>query len=195
METVEEIKKKILDASWERFSQYGFNKTTMSEIAKDCSMSASNIYRFFTSKNDILAEMATDCFKNEELLLQEIVDQNNLTAAQKLETLALKLLYASYDLFSNHPKINETIEYICSERCDLVMAHKQNKRSFITKILAEGIDNGEFTVSDIENTSDAILKAIIICHYPAFMSFHTLEELEVSAKNIIHVLLNGLIKR
>jgi len=195
METTEEIKKKILDAAWNRFSQYGFNKTTMAEIARDCGMSASNIYRFFDSKNDILAVMATDCFNSEEKLLQEIVDRTNLTAAQKLETLALKLLHNSYDLYSNHPKINETIEYICNERHDLVMAHKMSKRVYIAKILTEGKEKGEFELTDVDEMADAVLKAIIICHYPGFMSMNGLDELENATRNIIELLLHGLIKR
>ena len=46
----QKIKEQIMAAAGKRFLQYGFNKTTMGEIAKDCHMSAANIYRFLKAK-------------------------------------------------------------------------------------------------------------------------------------------------
>ncbi|NOQ82264.1 MAG: TetR family transcriptional regulator, partial [Methylophaga sp.] len=39
-----DTRSQILSATEIRFSQYGYNKTTMAEIAKDCGMSAANLY-------------------------------------------------------------------------------------------------------------------------------------------------------
>ena len=47
----------ILRAAADRILHYGYNKTTMSEIAADCGMSAGNIYRFYPSKIDIAEAM------------------------------------------------------------------------------------------------------------------------------------------
>ena len=40
-----------MNAAWERFVQYGFVKTTMAEIARDCGMSAANLYMFQSNKS------------------------------------------------------------------------------------------------------------------------------------------------
>ena len=56
MDAKEQTRQKILVAAQERFERYGFNKTTMNEIAKDCEMSAANIYRFFKNKGELIAE-------------------------------------------------------------------------------------------------------------------------------------------
>ena len=53
-----ETREQILDAATNRIKHYGYGKTTMSEIAGDCGMSAGNIYRFFASKLDIAEAMA-----------------------------------------------------------------------------------------------------------------------------------------
>ena len=45
----------IIDAAIRRFSEYGYNKTTMAEIAEDAAMSAANLYRYFKNKQDIAA--------------------------------------------------------------------------------------------------------------------------------------------
>ncbi|MEL7231063.1 MAG: helix-turn-helix domain-containing protein, partial [Pseudomonadota bacterium] len=53
-----DTRQQILDAAMDRILHYGYGKTTMSEIARDCGMSAGNIYRFFASKLDIAEAMA-----------------------------------------------------------------------------------------------------------------------------------------
>jgi len=49
----EETRQLILDAAFERFGHYGYNKTTMVEIAQDVGMSAANLYRYFENKQEI----------------------------------------------------------------------------------------------------------------------------------------------
>ena len=46
MNDTTDTREQILNAAMERIHHYGYGKTTMSEIARDCSMSAGNIYRF-----------------------------------------------------------------------------------------------------------------------------------------------------
>ena len=53
-----DTREQILHAAMERIMHYGYAKTTMAEIARDCGMSAGNIYRFFASKIDIAEAMA-----------------------------------------------------------------------------------------------------------------------------------------
>ncbi len=43
----DEVRERIVEAANARFSHYGFNKTTLAEIAGDCSMSTTNLYRYF----------------------------------------------------------------------------------------------------------------------------------------------------
>ncbi len=50
-ETPNQVRARILEASQGRFRQYGYNKTTMAEVAKDCGMSAANLYRYFENKH------------------------------------------------------------------------------------------------------------------------------------------------
>ena len=47
METTESIKNRIIEEAEKHFRQYGFKKSRMAEIAKDCQMSAANLYRYF----------------------------------------------------------------------------------------------------------------------------------------------------
>ena len=88
MKTQEEISRQILSAAEERFKHYGFNKTTMAEIAKDCDMSAANIYRFYDSKEEILAALVDGIFRQTEDLLREVISRPGISSAERLEAFA-----------------------------------------------------------------------------------------------------------
>lgn len=49
-EYARETRARILAAAERRFKHYGFAKTTIVDIASDCSMSHANVYRFFRNK-------------------------------------------------------------------------------------------------------------------------------------------------
>ena len=60
MSEKESIREQIVDAAKKRFSHFGYAKTTMAEVATDCSMSPGNLYRFFPGKLDIAEAIATE---------------------------------------------------------------------------------------------------------------------------------------
>jgi TetR/AcrR family transcriptional regulator, repressor for uid operon len=51
-------KNRILDAAERCFVQTGFHKATMQDVAAECAMSPGNLYRYFPSKDAIVAGLA-----------------------------------------------------------------------------------------------------------------------------------------
>lgn len=194
METQEEVKKRIFAAANARFRQYGFNKTTMAEIAQDCGMSPANIYRFYNSKNEIVAEMATTCFRNKEDVLREILRCPGLSAAERLEVFVLEIMRITHARVSGQPKLKEVVDCICRERSDLVSRHKEIKQSLLAEILAEGNRSGEFEVSDIVATAETILQATALAEDHQFVGKYALAELETIVRGIVRLLVRGLEK-
>ena len=117
----EEIQLRILDAAQERFQQYGYNKTTMAEIAKDCAMSAANLYRYFENKLAIGAALACNCLNQDIDNLKNIVLDKNLSAEEKLRQYILATLDYTHSQWSESPRINEMVTAICLERMDIVL--------------------------------------------------------------------------
>jgi AcrR family transcriptional regulator len=52
---VEARRNQILDAAWGCFAQHGYHQTTMQDIATDAGISAGAIYRYYASKEAVLA--------------------------------------------------------------------------------------------------------------------------------------------
>jgi TetR/AcrR family transcriptional regulator, repressor for uid operon len=53
-----ERKSRILDAAERCFVRTGFHRATMQDVARECAMSPGNLYRYFASKDDLVAGLA-----------------------------------------------------------------------------------------------------------------------------------------
>ena len=188
----EKTRQQILQAAFKRFSHYGFNKTTMAEIAEDCDMSAANIYRFFKGKNDILADIALLLLAEIEKKLAKIINGEEKTATDKLRLLMREALIINYKQYADQPKINESIENICRQRHDLIQKYRQVKHNLVLAILRQGIESGEFHITDPDSRALSILHATMAFHSPFFISSYSLDELTTFSDNVVTALVEGL---
>jgi len=186
------IRSEILDAAEQRLRTYGYGKTTMAEIATDVGMSAANLYRYFDNKLDIGAALAQRCFSERFTLLQAVVKQQGLSATQKLEEFVVTNLRYTHTQFSEAPKVNELVDIIIAERCEIIQAKIESDLKLITFILQEGTESGEFTFEDMEATAQSVMHAIVKFSVPLFMTMYPLDEFEQHARNLVALLVQGL---
>jgi AcrR family transcriptional regulator len=174
--------------------RYGYSKTTMAEIAKDCRMSAANLYRFFENKQDIAAGLACQCFAEDEAKLRAAVARTDLDAAEKLELFVVETLRHTYEQWSKQPKLNELVQTMSSERADLMLAHRKTKQAMLVGLLTAGVGAGEFDVPDPPTAADAILFAITVFDSPLFMHLYSEAEWRAKARNVARLILRGIRK-
>ena len=196
MQTQEAVKSQIIEVAQARFSRYSFGKTTMAEIAKDCNMSAANLYRYFESKEDIAVEIGNQCLCSKEAVLREVLKRPGLSAAERFEAFIVANLHYVYKLFSEQPHLSEIVETICHQNLDSMKIHKETYLQLLAQVLVEGNQRGEFDVQDIPGTREMIQNAVIKFSYPPVMMHEglSLEELESQAKALSKLILRGLAK-
>lgn len=194
MEKGKETRKRILEAAEELFGRYGFAKTTMAEIAERCDMSAANIYRFFKSKDEIVAEMARLYFRKVESSLRAVVKRSGPTASERLEEFVVEMLSFSHNLCSCEEKMNESVGYIIGRRGDLIDKHQEVMRSLLAEVLAEGNRGGEFDVDDVVQTAGVVLDATFMYQTQGCVGNFTLDDLRQSAVRLVRTLVSGLRK-
>ena len=182
----------ILEAAINRFSEYGYNKTTMAEIAEDASMSAANIYRYFKNKQDIAVVCARNNVDDRINLLKQAIRNPALTAAQKLESYALTTLRFTHDKALENKKIDEICSEITKHRPDLVHHKVNNEQALLMEILAYGNQTGEFNIDNVVETAEAIHAMLIVFDVPMFMHLFSWEEYENRARVAVQILLSGL---
>jgi len=190
-----DVRTRILTAAGERFAQFGYNKTTMAEIAKDCDMSAANLYRFFKNKLDIGSNLACACLDTKLLLVKDVVQQTQQPAAERLHNVVLQILSHTHNEWANNPRINEMVTAICDARLEIVNQYELNRHNLIVELLEDGVRRDEFSIPDVQDTAEAITTAITLFSVPLFMSLHNLETFEKRAKSVVQLMLSGLEKR
>jgi AcrR family transcriptional regulator len=182
----------ILQAAEKRFSQFGYKKTTMAEIAKDADMSAANLYRYFENKQEIIAECARNYFNARVVMLKHAVNTYHGNACLMLENYLLTTLKYTHKLAKSNKKVSELIEYIKETRPEIIYERISTETRLIAGILQAGVDSGEFKVENLEETAFSVYLSTIMFELPTFMNVYTLEEFEDMAKSLIKTLITGI---
>ena len=78
---LEERRNQVMDAAVRRFSRDGFHQTTMDGICAEAKMSKGALYRYFSSKEDIVAAMYERSINQEASMMNEALEQNGPVAA------------------------------------------------------------------------------------------------------------------
>lgn len=92
----EQKKESILNAAWELFIQFGYNKVSIAEIAKKASVSQVSIYNFFNSKENLYFELLNRILDKYYQELFQIMESSD-TIKLKFE----KLLTARINFFES----------------------------------------------------------------------------------------------
>jgi len=190
--TAEEIKALILEKAIDRFIRYGFGKTTMVEIARDCGMSAGNLYRYFESKFDIGVGVAQGYISNAEQILGDVVQRPGLNPAQRLEAFVLEKLKFMHSHIVEQPNVQDLVNNILDERWDLVELHREAQNALMSEILSEGNRTGEFKIADVAQAANAIYAMTTKYRLPHFFKNVILEDLEQEVKSVVSLMIQGL---
>jgi AcrR family transcriptional regulator len=114
----EDVKQRIMSEVRSLFFRYGFSKVTMDEAAEALGMSKKTLYRYFPSKEDLLAEVTSSHMEECDAEIKGICHRSELSP---LERLKLTMSYITgifsqmseqlvHDLRRNAPDIWKQVE-------------------------------------------------------------------------------------
>ncbi|MEM1037239.1 MAG: TetR/AcrR family transcriptional regulator [Pseudomonadota bacterium] len=187
-----DTRQQILDAAMDRILHYGYGKTTMSEIARDCGMSAGNIYRFFASKLDIAEAMARK-YNMEINSANAALVRGNLEAPEKMRQFHFIALHETFAKLDKDAKILEVAEILARERPTFANEELAQERVYLVQILKQGMKEGSFAHMENPNfTAEMLQAATMKFRYPQLWSRLTLPELERELKGVLDITLAGL---
>lgn len=183
----------ILEAAMTRILHYGYGKTTMAEIARDCDMSAGNIYRFFASKLDIAEALAWRKHAILDAELARIAASDDGTAADRLRAILSKQLDYWFALVSKDDKVLEIAQVLERERPEFVREEARMQRKNFVHVLDQGIERGEFAaMPDTESMADTIQTATVKFCSPNVLSKVPRDRLEDELARVSDLILAGL---
>lgn len=149
-------REEILSAAERKFSENGFFKTSMAEIAEAAQFAMGTMYRFFKSKEDIYISLVEA--KIEELLrLLEEAIQGPASAQEKLRAVVqVKLAFADQNRAFFRIYVSEwsgfewTMKSAFGER---VWKHYLAQINLVANVIREGMKSGEFRKVHPKDTS------------------------------------------
>ena len=186
-------RERILTVAEEFFAHFGFNKTTLDEIAKKVRIGKSTLYYYFNSKMHIFAEI----IKRESLALRNEL----LMAISKAKTPQEKLIAYTLTRIKFFKKLINyytalTADYL--EHYSFVEETRENFTKFeidtISEILSDGQKQGVFQIEDINSTSEVIVIALKGLEVPLIMQEEP-KNLKATTIKMLTILFKGIESR
>lgn len=182
----------ILNIADKLFARYGYQKTTMEDIASTCRMAKSSIYYYFQNKDEIFAEVIKQDSLEFRKKLNEAVDsvkqpQARITAyviarLRHLRELTNYYVTLTDEYLEHHNFIEET-------RNDFY-EYEKNK---LKELLQAGVNQQKFKVPDPDLTARMISIIIKGLEYPLLISKSNIDP-ESEIPQLLNILFAGIIK-
>lgn len=162
------VKSRIVGAAAKFFSQFGFHKTTMGDIARKIHKVKGSLYYYFESKEDLYNEVLKQELAGIQLQLVEVIesDCNQVEILERYVKTRLRLL-------SEAKNYHETIKADFIERYGFVDNVRKDfeefERSQLLTILSKGKEEGLLEFSDLTATVNLILMLLKSIEIPLFL--------------------------
>ncbi|WP_428382530.1 TetR/AcrR family transcriptional regulator [Nevskia ramosa] len=184
-------RERIVAAAGEHFSRYGYDKTTVSDLADAIGFSKAYIYRFFNSKQAIAEAICKSC-------LGAIIGEVEATVAQartpteKLQKMLETAVYNSVLLFFNDRKLYDIAAHSCGEQWSPSVAYTQQLSALLTGVVLEGRQAGEFErKTPLDETVYGILASMSSYLRPLLLQ-HNLDSVPEGSNKVIALVLRSL---
>jgi AcrR family transcriptional regulator len=138
---------RIIETAERLFRQIGFQKTTVSDIARELRMSPANVYRFFATKAEINEAVARQLIGETEAAAEKIAAGPG-SAAERLSAVIQTNEKMNAERYIGDRKLHDMVDVALNEQWPIIDAHIEHMGVIIGGIIAEGIAAGEFAPGD-----------------------------------------------
>jgi AcrR family transcriptional regulator len=187
------VRHRILAATQARFRHYGYDKTTVADIASDVGISPAYVYKFYASKLAICEAIVGEMVARIAHDLADVANQD-APASERLRLLYKVMLEQSVALFFEERKLHDLIRVGLDARYQSVEALKQAMRDAARTIIMAGRASGEFEKRvPLADVVDAIWISLVPFAHPAVLE-HLQDNIDLArhARNMADLALRGL---
>lgn len=159
---------RIIAAAEQLFRQFGFHKTTVSDIARELSMSPANVYRFFATKAEINEAVARQLIGEVEEAAEKIAIGPG-TAAERLRQVVKNNEIMNAERYIGDRKLHDMVDAALTEQWSIVEEHIEHMGAIYGALIAEGIKTGEFAPGDPALLARLVQTACVRYCHPRLM--------------------------
>jgi len=188
-----EMRQRILAATEARFRHYGYNKTTVADIAGDLGISTAYVYKFFASKLAICEAIVGEMINRIGVQLEDVASSER-PASERLRLLYKTVLEQSVGLYFQERKLHDLIRVGMDERYAAVDRFKERMRDAARTIVEAGRANGEFEArTPIADVVDGIWISLVPFAHPSVLE-HLIDNIDLDrhARHMADLALRGM---
>jgi AcrR family transcriptional regulator len=166
------VRDQIVEAANEHFSRYGYEKTTVSDLAKSIGFSKAYIYKFFDSKQAIGEAICAKTLRGIVATVEEAVADAS-TPTEKFRRMFKVLVATGVTLFFNDRKLYDVAAHAAGEGWPPARAYAQRIRQILMEIVREGRETGEFErKTPLDETVHAIYLILLPYVNPLLLQYN-----------------------
>lgn len=186
-----DVRTQIVSAATDYFSHYGYEKTTVSDLAKSIGFSKAYIYKFFDSKQAI-GEVI--CANTLSVIMHAVDDamKDADSATERFRLAFSTVVEAGCELFFQDRKLYDIAATAASEPWPSVFSYEEHIKNLVLKILKEGRESGEF---ERKTPLDETINAIYLVLHPyinPLLLQHNLDQAMAATNQLSNLILRSL---
>lgn len=186
-----DVRDQIIQAAEEHFSQYGYMKTTVSDLAKSIGFSKAYIYKFFTSKQAIGEVICSNCLQEIENEMRQAVADADM-APEKLRCMFKAMIDASLRLCFRDHKLYEIAASAALENWQVTIAYTERLQQLLQEIIVFGRQTGDF---ERKTPLDEVVRSINLVMRPymnPLLLQYSLDHANDAAQHLSSLILRSL---
>jgi AcrR family transcriptional regulator len=182
---------RILDVAEEVLRRYGPAKANVVDVARALGVSHGSVYRHFESKAALRDAVTDRWLARVSAPLEQIVAEDG-PAAERLHRWVVTLSKTKRKKALDDPELFATYMALASDARAVVDSHVEHLVAQLTRLIADGVQRGEFEVADAEAAARAVFDATTRFHNPAFASQWSEPGLDDALEAVWTLTLRGL---
>lgn len=163
-----ETRTRILDAAEGLFRHYGFDKTTVADMARELGMSPANVYRFFGSKLEIVEAIAVRMFEERHRFNLAILEGEG-TPVERLRRFLVENHRLSVETWTGERKVHDIVEVAMTQNWSAIEHHLGQIADVIEALIRQGNAAGDFTVADPRRAAVCVRQAFVSHFHPSLI--------------------------
>jgi len=182
---------RILEAAERLFRHYGYNKTTVADIARDLGMSPANVYRFFASKEQIHQAICGRMLAA-SLELNRSIAALPLSAAERLRRCVLTQHKLTVETMLDEQKVHEMVIVAIERDWHVIDKYIDQLHLIYAGLIEEGIGTGEFARQDAAAAARCFGAALVTLCHPQQVAQCLMKENRATAERLVDFAIQAL---
>ena len=184
----------ILDTAEDVLRRFGPAKASVVDVARALDVSHGSVYRHFASKAALRDAVTQRWLARVSEPLEAIVMRKG-KASRKLHDWLVLLATTKQGMATGDPELFETFHELTVQSREVVAAHVDHLSDQLGRIVAQGMEDGEFAPGDPSAVGRAVLHATAKFHHPAHAGEWGDPGLAEQLQAVYRLILNGLAAR